>query len=265
MIVAGSHALVTGASAGIGLAFARQLHSQGASVTLVARRRDRIEAECARLNQARRGSAVPLCADLTEQASMEAILKYIRENRIDILVNNAGRGSLGYFEELDIDDEIAEVSLNVLATLRLAHAVIPQMKARRTGAIISVSSIAGFQPLPFMATYAATKAFNLYHSMALREELSSYGVQVLTVCPGPTETEFLGAYTSGVRMPIAGRDSAEAVVSQALRALRYNRAFIVTGWRSRLLSLGSRLFPMIISTRISKLMLQSAVNKLKTR
>lgn len=257
-LFSGNHALITGASAGLGMEFARQIHAHGAAVTLVARRADKLVAETERLNKIRPGSAITLPADLTDEGGIGKVLDYIRGNRIDILVNNAGRGSLGYFEELPIQSEVEQLTLNVTATLRLAHAVIPQMKARGMGALISVSSIAGFQPLPFMATYAATKAFNLYHSLALRQELRKFGIRVLTVCPGPTETEFFGAHASGVRISGPRRDRPEDVVAAALRALRRNEAIVVTGWRSRVFAFASRFFPLEISTRVAGKMLESA-------
>ena len=259
MELRGSHALITGGSAGLGVEFAKQLHRLGVTVTLVARRAEQLESLCRDLNAVQSGSATALTADLTDGAAVQKIIDYIRGRRIDILINNAGRGSFGHFENLNIDDEIQEVTLNVTATLRLAHAVIPQMKARRTGAIVSVSSIAAFQPIPYMATYCSTKAFNLMHSMALRHELSDFGVRVVTVCPGPTQTEFNGVARVPGTPTGMERDSADEVVAEAIRALRSNRPFVVTGWRSKLMSLGSRFAPKEFSTWLTKKMLASSL------
>lgn len=259
MELRGSHALITGASAGLGAEFARQLHKLGVSVTLVARRSVELQVVCNELNAVLPGSADCIAADLTETSGMQKVLDHIRGRRVDVLINNAGRGSFGYFESLDIDDEIKEVTLNISATLRLAHAVIPQMKARRTGAIVSISSIAAFQPLPYMATYAGTKAFNLFHSMALRHELSEFGVRVITICPGPTETEFSGVARIPGTPTGMRRDRPEDVVAQSIRALRSNRAFIVTGIRSKIMSFGSRYVPKEISTWLTKKMLASTL------
>lgn len=259
MELRGSHALITGASSGLGVEFAKQLHRSGVSLTLVARRSSQLQALCDELNAARADSSTALVADLTDTASTQKVIDYIRGRRIDLLVNNAGRGSFGYFELLDIEDEIKEVTLNVSATLRLAHAAIPQMKARRTGAIISVSSIAAFQPIPYMATYCSTKAFNLYHSMALRHELKEFGVRVVTLCPGPTETEFNGVARVPGQPTGMGRDAADMVVAQAIHALRIDKAFVVTGFRSKLLSLGSRFVPKEFSTWVTKKMLASSL------
>ena len=259
MELRGCHALITGASSGIGLEFARQLHRAGVSLTLVARRADVLRELCDELNAVQIGSAAAVAADLTDGASLQKVLDSIRGRRIDILVNNAGRGSFGYFETLNIEDEIAEVTLNISATLRLAHAVIPQMKARRMGAIISLSSVAGFQPIPYMATYCGTKAFNFFHSMALRHELKEFGVRVVTVCPGPTETEFSGVARVPGHFTGVGRDGVQQVVAESLRALRSNKAFVVTGFRSKLMAFGSRFAPKEFSTWVTKKMLASAL------
>ena len=146
---------------------------------MVARRRELLDSFAEELNKERQGSATVLCADVTKDKTdssdgIHAVLSYIESNQIDILINNAGIGSFGYFESQDVERECAMVDLNITATVRLAHAAVAQMKERRNGALISVSSIAGFQPIPFMATYSATKAFNFVHSLALRYELSRF-------------------------------------------------------------------------------------------
>ncbi len=246
-------ALITGASSGIGLEFARQLYRQGYDLILIARRRDLLEQHQREFQQRGQQKVQILPADLTlasGQGSLESVLALIKTNQIDLLVNNAGSGSFGYFEELDLERESAMIDLNIRATMTIAHAVIPQMKARRSGSLISVSSVAAFQPLPFMATYAATKAFNFIHSLALREELRPFGVRVHILCPGPTATEFGGV----ARVPgtAAGgfRDSVELVVAQSLAALANNQAFITPGLKSRLMCLASRLLPVSLTTRL---------------
>jgi short-subunit dehydrogenase len=186
---------------------------------------------------------------------VQELLRLISETRVDILVNNAGRGSFGLFDELDLEKEIEQVTLNVTASLRLAHAVIPQMKKRGSGAIVQISSIAGFQPIPFMATYAATKAFNLFHALALRHELKPFGVSVLAVCPGPTATEFGGvARVPGTSTGLA-RDDVQMVVRKSIAALSRNRAVVFPGLRASLVSLVPRLLPINISTAFMKRLL----------
>lgn len=262
-MIQGSHALVSGASAGIGREFARQLHHAGAFVTIVARREDTLAAFAAELNSLRANSAEILAADLSTTPGTAAVVQYIQAHRIDILVNNAGHGSFGPFEELDLPFEEHMIALNITATVRLAHAVIPQMKARGSGAIVAVSSVAGFQPLPYMATYSGTKVFNLFHALALRQELRKSGVRVLAVCPGPTDTEFFGVARVEGTMTAMRRDNVQTVVAQSLRALQHNKAFVVTGFRSRVMACASRWFPFEISTRLVERVLHSALVRSK--
>ena len=259
-------ALITGASSGIGAEFAKQLHAKGYQVTLVARRVQHLQDLTDSLNNQRPESAEVLSADLIVPwgsaggGGYHAILEYISSNRIDVLVNNAGFGSFGHFESLPIDREIEMIKLNVEATVRLAHAVIPQMKARRQGAIISVSSIAGFQPLPYMATYSATKAFNLTHSLSLRYELQPFGIQVLSVCPGPTATEFQGVSRVPGKLTGGARDSVEEVVKESVAALEGGQAWVVPCWRAKLLSLPSRLLPRTWCTYLTGKALRSSLS-----
>lgn len=239
--------VITGASAGIGAEFARQLHAMGASLLLLARREDRLNALCAELNSKRANSARFIVTDLSDSKQLEQTAQSLSTERVDLLINNAGRGSFNYFEKLSVEEELQMVRLNIDAALRLSHAVIPQMKSRKNGAIIYLSSIAGFTPLPYMSTYAATKAFDLFHSLGLRAELAQFGVRVLCVCPGPTATEFGGVARVPGEMTSISRDSAELVVSQSLEALGKNRALIVPGVRSGLLALGARILPLSLT------------------
>ena len=251
----GANVLITGASAGIGAEFARQFHALGSQLVLVARRKDKLQLLVEHFNSSRPSSARALAADLSTpgsaiqpSGSLLEVEQFIRSNSLDILINNAGFGSFGEFDELQCQREIEMVMLNVVAPLRLAHAALPQMKGRRSGAIVTVSSVAAFQPIPYMATYSATKSFNFCHSMALRYELGSYGVRCLAVCPGPTATEFGGV----ARVPgsITGihRDDVSAVVRESIKALQNNQAFVVPCLRSRVMSLFSRLLPFALTT-----------------
>lgn len=245
-------ALITGSSAGIGRAFAKELHRRGANVVLVARRRDLIESLATELNQIREGTARVLPADLTVPVELRKVEDYIEANEIDILVNNAGRGSFGYFENLNREEERSLVTLNIVATMSLAHAIIPQLKARRSGGIISISSVAGFQPLPYMATYAGTKAFNLSHSMGLRYELAEFGVRVLAVCPGPVDTEFAGVARIPGTWTGGQRDSAAEVAHESLDAFVNNKGIVVPCLRAKIMALPCRLLPMTLTTWITE-------------
>lgn len=251
--------LITGASSGIGAEFARQMHGQGARVVLVARRTDRLEEAAAIFNRARPASASTITADLATPTGVRAVTEFIEKNRIDVLINNAGRGSFGEFDELERAGELDMVALNVIATLHLTHAVIPQMKTRKSGVIVSVSSIAGFQPLPFMATYAATKAFNFSHSVGLKYELEHYGVRVLTVCPGPVATEFGGVARVPGGLTGGSRDSVESVVRESLRALKRNALFVVPGWRAKPMYYFTQIAPRRLANRAIAAILKGAL------
>ncbi|MBX7145384.1 MAG: SDR family oxidoreductase [Oligoflexia bacterium] len=245
------HALITGASSGIGAEFARQLYARGYALTLVARRKGLLEELKSDLLRQASGDVNVCAVDLLDRTARRQFLQDVSARKIDLLINNAGRGSFGYFEELSIDQELAMLELNVAATLDVAHAIIPQMKSRRAGAIISLSSVAGFQPLPYMSTYAATKAFNFHHSIALREELRPFGVKVLIVCPGPTATEFGGVARVPGEFTGVGRDAVEMVVARSLSALESDSGFVIPGVRSWLMSVAGRLLPKVMSTRVA--------------
>ena len=253
-----SNALVTGASSGIGEALARELQRRGANVILVARRADRLAQVADELNALRPGSARTIVADISTE-EIENVLSLADRESIDLLVNNAGIGSFGFFEKLPLDRELLMLKLNIDATVKLAHRFTRAMKQRGHGALISISSIAGFQPVPYMASYSATKAFNFTHSMALRQELLPFGVRVLTVCPGPIATEFGGVARVPGTPAAVSRDSAETVARESLDALEKNRAWIVTGPRGRLISLASRFLPKTFCTWITKKILDPVI------
>ena len=258
---AGKIALITGGSAGIGAEFARQLHARGCDLWLVARRAENLAALAGELNAIRAGSATFDVADLSHREDLDRLVARIPTRTVDILINNAGRGSFGHFETIEQMTEAELIATNVLASTLIAHAVIPQMKARRSGAILSVSSVAGFQPLPYMATYSGTKAFNVVQALALRHELRPFGIRVVTLCPGPTETEFAGVARIEGHITGSKRDPVEFVVREAIRALERDRAFVVPGMRSALMSLGSRLLPKDFTTWVCEKMLRGALPK----
>jgi uncharacterized protein len=185
-------ALVTGASSGIGTEFARQLAERGYGVTLVARRRERLEELADELKQEYGIRADTAVCDLSSAAArgrMIAMLK--RRNRnVEILVNNAGFGSGGRFHELDRDTELAMVRTNVEAVVHLCAEFVPRMVERGRGAVLNVASVAAFQPVPRQATYAASKAFVLSFTDGLSADLHGTGVTATSLCPGPVPTEF---------------------------------------------------------------------------
>lgn len=246
----GRRVLITGASSGLGKEFANQFHDLGANVVLVARRRENLCELTDSLNAKRQGSAQFLEVDLADQDNLEELCSFVEANRIDVLVNNAGFGSYGSFDTLDVARELNMIDVNCGAFLRLSHAVIPQMKSRRAGGIIFVSSIAGYQPLPYMTTYAATKAFDLFLALGLNKELSSYGIQVSALCPGPTVSEF--GEVSGAPPTIATKSRAKVqkVVRDAIYGFRRGEAVVVPGIKAKVFAFLSRVLPFHFSTSI---------------
>ncbi|MDC0358832.1 SDR family NAD(P)-dependent oxidoreductase [Oligoflexia bacterium] len=259
--------LITGASSGIGAEFASQFHALGANVILAARRGDLLKQSADKFNSTRSGSAKDLVVDLTKGGQdieggawgISELVEFAKAEKIDILVNNAGRGSFGPFDTLNIDSEVEMVTLNIEATMRLAHAVIPYMKENRAGAIISIASIAAFQPLPFMATYAATKAFNFTHALGLRHELAEHGVKVITVCPGPVATEFGGVARVPGQVTGISRSAVEKVVGESIAALKSDKSIVIPCARGKLLSLPSRLLPTNFATWLAAKLLKSSL------
>ncbi len=250
-------ALITGASSGLGAEFARQLHAKGYSLVLVARREELLRELIRSFDSSSGQKAEFLVADLASHSGIASVVDYISRNKVDLLINNAGFGSFGYFETLSLTRELEMVDLNVKAPLILSHAVIPQMKQRKDGAILNVSSIAAYQPIPYMSTYSATKGFELNYSLALRYELAPYGVRVITLCPGPVATEFGGvARVPGTATGIP-RDTAEEVVREGIEALLLNKAAVVPCLRARCLYYAAALLPRTWSTWITGQLLKA--------
>ncbi|MDQ6798268.1 MAG: SDR family oxidoreductase, partial [Actinomycetota bacterium] len=183
-------ALVTGASSGIGRAFAVHLAASGTDVVLVARRRDRLDDLATDLRADHGVDIEVLVADLTDEGGLAAVEARLGNGSapVDLLVNNAGFATSGRFAELPVEGEVAEIHLNVLAPVRLTRAALPGMVERGRGGVVNVSSIAALQPLPHWATYAASKAYLTSFSEAVHEEVGGHGVVVLALMPGFTHT-----------------------------------------------------------------------------
>jgi short-subunit dehydrogenase len=250
-------ALVTGASTGIGEEFARRLAAQGHDLVLVARDRARLEALAKELEEAYGVAAEVLPADLTDPVQLAPAEARARD--VDLLINNAGYGTFGNFHEIDLDVDVREVQLNVIALMRLTHAAAAGMAARGKGGILNVSSLAGFQPGPRNATYSATKAFVTSFTEAVHEEMKGTGVSVCVLCPGFTRTEFqerANAPASGV--PEFMWQRAPEVVTAALEGLEKNKAIIVPGAFNRVLGTFSNMAPHAVSRRASAMVLKRA-------
>ncbi len=245
-------ALVTGASAGIGLAFAERLARDQYDLTLVARSRERLEDIAKRLRDERGVAVEVLAADLAAPSELRRVEERIAADpTLDLLVNNAGFGTQGRFAELDVDREEQEVRLNVLAVLRLARAALPHMVQRGRGEIVNVSSMAGFYPGPFLATYGATKAFVTSFTESLSEELRETGVRVQALCPGFTRTEFQErANIDTSQIPGFAWMSAEDVVEASLSGLAKGDVVVVPGGLNRAMQAGASLLPRSLIRRI---------------
>ena len=242
-------ALITGASAGLGVDFARQLRAKGYQLVLVARRKERLDALAAELGHAR----VVAC-DLGAAGAAERLMADLRaaDETVSLLVNNAGFGLGGRFAQLDGARQRGMIDLNCGALTELGHAVLPAMLARRKGAIINVASTAAFQPGPGMAVYFATKAYVLSFSEALHEEVKGMGVTVTALCPGPTATEFgevAGFGNAGAFSKLSA--SSGSVVRAGLAAVEAGQAIVVPGLLNKFGAQGHRLLPRGMLRRIA--------------
>jgi len=223
--------LITGASSGIGAAFARKFAALGRNVFLVARSEDKLITLCNELGRMSGIRAQYVALDLTEPDAPARLFEESKKRglEIDMLINNAGFGSMGYFSNLDSAREVEMIDLNIRALVDITHRFLIPMRERKQGTIINVASTAGFQPVPFMATYAATKAFVLSFSEALSEENRPYGIHVMALCPGVTETNFFEAAHMD-RPPMRGSQTPEEVVDAALRGMKRHKSSIISGW-----------------------------------
>jgi short-subunit dehydrogenase len=223
----GRWALVTGASAGIGVALARELAQCGARLIFTARRRERMEALAAELTA--RGTEVRIVtADLMDPGAPQAIFDATEGAglTVDVLVNNAGLGQYGYMHQSDTAQELGQIRVNCEAMVGLTRLFVPKMVERRRGWVMVLASTASFQPVPFLSTYAATKAFDRFFALGLAEEVAPFGVKVTALCPGPTESEFFEV-AGASRFRGRGIQSAEEVARRGVKALVGGKRTIV--------------------------------------
>jgi short-subunit dehydrogenase len=247
--VADRVALVTGASAGIGVEFARQLSKRGHRLVLAARRKERLDELAAEL-----GNARSVEIDLARPGAVAELVANVEEadETVDLLVNNAGFGLHGRFDKADPKRLREMLDLNCGALTDLCRAVLPEMVERRSGAVLNVASTAAFQPGPGMAVYFATKAYVLSLTEALHEEVKRFGVKVSALCPGPTRTEFgevAGFRANGGFNRIAM--DAETVVRMGLDGLDRNKAVVITGGLNKVGAFSTRLVPRAVTRRIA--------------
>ena len=246
-------ALVTGASAGIGEAFAHALAARGMHLVLTARREDRLRDLAPRLSDAHGVQTATVALDLAEPGAAERLWARAAEGRvIHLLVNNAGFGAQGRFDEIPRGRQVEMVQLNCTALLELCQLALPALRGRGDGGIINVSSIAAFQPVPSLATYAASKSFVLSLSQALWSESRDAGVRVLALCPGRTPTEFQEVAGTGSAEGAFGYRTPAQVVEAGLHALERGSHTVVPGTENLLATWLVRLLPRSALTRALK-------------
>ncbi|MBW4555198.1 MAG: SDR family oxidoreductase [Trichormus sp. ATA11-4-KO1] len=241
-------ALITGASSGIGKAFAQELAARKTNLVLVSRSGEKLNQLAKKLQEQYTIQVDVIVKDLTEPNAPAAVFDATKAKglTIDLLINNAGFGDYGDFAESDRERQVKIVQLNILALVDLTHKFLPLMRQRRSGSIINVSSITAFQPIPYLSVYAASKAFILSFSEALWAENRHYGVRVLVTCPGPIETNFF--VEANFPPALAGNTdkaySSEKVVRASLKALENCQPTIVMGdMKTQIRSTLARLVP----------------------
>jgi short-subunit dehydrogenase len=247
----GKWALITGASAGIGVAFAQELAFGGTNLVLTARRKDRLEALAQRLTTSYKVRTEVFAADLADPAAPEKIFAFTKEKGIEIelLINNAGFGQYGEFPSIDAQRLLDMVQVNCSAVVHLTRLFLPQMIARRRGDVLILASTASFQAVPYISTYAATKAFDLLFAEGLAEEMKPYGIRVCALCPGSTESEFHAV--AGQDKFIRKAETAEKVAHTGLKALAAGKSYVISGLGNYLGAHGERLVPRRFVTRVA--------------
>ena len=245
-------ALITGASSGIGEAFARRLAAEGYDLFLVARSQDKLRDLCSELSKAHGIRADFLAIDLTDIDADRLCLEETQRLgvHVDLLINNAGFGSMGDFAKLDIERELSMIRLNVEALVAMTHRYLGPMREKGRGIVLNISSAAGFQPIPFMATYAATKSFVTSFSEAVAAENRPFDVEVIAVCPGSTDTPFFETGKVGREFAAKGMETPEQVVETALSAIGRGKARVISGWKNRLVTGIVAVIPDSLITRV---------------
>ncbi len=242
-------ALITGASSGIGKAFAEELAARGSNLILVARSQDKLDQLAKQLQERTSIDVEVIVQDLTEPQAAQKVYKQVQDKGLTVngLINNAGFGYYGPFAERELSKQLEMIQLNVTVLVELTHLFLSQMQTHRQGSIINVASIAGFQALPYLSTYAATKAFVLSFTESLWAENKDKGINCLALCPGPTESNFfeVADFPQSFENKNNGSlTSAKTVVKDGLNALEKNQANVVTGSiTNKLIVNSSRFFP----------------------
>jgi uncharacterized protein len=250
-------ALVTGASAGIGLELARQLAAAGTNLILTARRTERLQALADEFAAKYRTKTEVFAADLTEPNAPKQIYAFTngRGIEIDLLVNNAGFGAFGYVHKIPVQRMAEMIQVNCTAVVTLTQFYVPAMIARRRGDVMIVSSVAAFQPVPFNSAYAATKAFDLLFAEGIAEELRPFGVSVCALCPGSTTTEFQQVAKQPDRT-FRSPETAEKVARVGLEGMARGETCVISGGKNFLMVELERLVPRRFVAKMAAKMMQ---------
>ena len=241
-----TYALVTGASRGLGRCFARTLAAQNQNLVLVARSGEKLAVIADDL-RAKHGVRVEtISLDLAQSGAGERLADELtaRSLHIDLLVNNAGFGDQGRFIELSLERQVQMITLQNATVVELTHRLLPSMIEQKHGGIITISSMAGFQPIPYASVYSATKAFMTTFSLALEGEVASLGVRVVTVCPGrlAVAAEDIDPTKERKKVP-GGEQTHELVVNEALRKLEHGGGLVITGGVNKFAAFAERFIP----------------------
>jgi len=251
-------AVITGASGGIGEAIAEQLASRKKDLLLVARSKEKLEAQCRLLRERHGINAQYIAADLSQPESAVKVFTEVRVRglEVEMLVNNAGIGSSGEFSDQSLQSELDLIQLNVSTLVSLTHLFLQQMQSRKYGTIVNIASMTAFMPVPYMAVYAASKAFVRSFTEALTQECKPKGIHVMLFAPGLTRTNFnTAAGLDGVKARGLRSDHSQAsqtpeeVAIELMRALDKKRQSVVSGSRNRL---GAKLLALLPNAMITK-------------
>lgn len=247
--------LITGASGGIGEALARRLAAEKHHLLLVARSENKLRQLCDELTRTHNITAQYVATDLATASGRQQLFEETEKRRLEVdwLINNAGIGSAGDFSKLPLDSELDMISLNVSALAALTHHYLQKMRARNSGTIINVASMACFMPVPFMAAYAATKAFVRSFTGALQEENRPYNIQIMLLCPGATDTNFFEAAKIGEENKSAflvmGIETPAQVAATAVSGIRRSKSVAISGFKNRVVARLGKLIPTSVIIR----------------
>lgn len=243
--------LITGASQGLGQTFAREFARRKRNMILVARSKEKLENLAHELSQQYLVKVEVVVQDLSLPHAAEDLFQACREFPVETLINNAGFGLFGDFETENFQKIDKMMAVNMYALTQLTHLFLPQIKTFK-GNVINIASISAFQSVPLMAVYAATKAYVLLFSEALHYEVKKEGVNVLAVCPGPTNTGFFDFANMKLEKSPIAYQSSEQVVQTALKAIDARRAVVISGWKNKVAVFAERFLPRSVVTKIAQ-------------